>query len=130
MAENSTDRNRELLRACGWEDGWVLCCVRGNPGGDGGRGARWPKLLHISGARAPFAQGEKGEAVVVERQTYVTFTVQTLHRFEWHLKMKLLREQKMMNLLTEGWFERALWSFWGELTGPRVLGQADGVAEV
>lgn len=129
MAENSTDRNRELLRACGWEDGWLLCCVRGNPG-DGGRGARWPKLLHISGARAPFAQGEKGEAVVVERQTYVTFTVQTLPRFEWHLKMKLLREQKMMNLLTEGWFERALWSFWGELTGPRVLGQADGVAEV
>lgn len=44
--------------------------------------------------------------------------------------MKLLWEQKMMNLLTEGWFERALWSFWGELTGPRVLGQADGVAEV
>lgn len=130
MAENSTDQNRELLRACGWEDGWVLCCVRGNPGGDGGRGARWPKLLHISGARAPFAQGEKGEAVVVERQTYVTFTVQTLPRFEWHLKMKLLWEQKMMNLLTEGWFERALWSFWGELTGLRVLGQADGVAEV
>lgn len=129
MAENSTDQNRELLWARGWEDGWLLCCVRGNPG-DGGRGARWPKLLHISGARAPFAQGEKGEAVVVERQTYVTFTVQTLPRFEWHLKMKLLREQKMMNLLTEGWFERALWSFWGELTGPRVLGQADGVAEV
>lgn len=129
MAENSTDQNRELLWARGWEDGWLLCCVRGNPG-DGGRGARWPKLLHISGARAPFAQGEKGEAVVVERQTYVTFTVQTLPRFEWHLKMKLLWEQKMMNLLTEGWFERALWSFWGELTGPRVLGQADGVAEV
>lgn len=129
MAENSTDQNRELLWARGWEDGWLLCCVRGNPG-DGGRGARWPKLLHISGARAPFAQGEKGEAVVVERQTYVTFTVQTLPRFEWHLKMKLLWEQKMMNLLTEGWFERALWSFWGELTGLRVLGQADGVAEV
>lgn len=130
MAENSTDQDRELLRARGWEDGWLLCCVRGNPGGDGGRGARWPKLLRISGARAPFAQGEKGEAVVVERQAYVTFTVQTLHRFEWHLKMKLLREQKMMNLLTEGWSESALRSFWGELTGLWVLGQADGVAEV
>lgn len=130
MAENSTDQDRELLRAHGWEDGWLLCCVRGNPGGDGGRGARWPKLLRISGARAPLAQGEKGEAVVVERQAYVTFTVQTLHRFEWHLKMKLLREQKMMNLLMEGWSESALRSFWGELTGLWVLGQADGVAEV